>query len=180
MTRLGLSVVVLAAVCACSPGVRAQAAPAAAVASQVPITVAEVVSGGTWTDGSANGVFRTITVQVPGNPQDRNTQDRNLQDQSGDEIAQVFLQWVGSRTPIDPVELIQSVPVIEFNDLRMTSASVGFEAEGEGQVRVTITSQEESDEKPPVTVVLVATTPGHYKINSVGAGSPADTHATPR
>ena len=116
-------------------------------AETVPINVSEVVSGGTWTDGAASGWFRTVTVQVPGEP----------------EVAQVYLQWIGSRSPVEPVELLTSVPVSEFNGLKLPSASVSIEAETEGEARIDIVGQESANH-PPATVTLIATTPGHYTI----------------
>lgn len=113
----------------------------------VPIEVSEVVSGGTWTDGPASGSFRTVTVQVPGET----------------DVAQVFLQWIGSRSPVEPIELLMSVPVSEFNGLKLPSASVTIDAETEGEVRIDIAGQP-SEAQQSVIVVLVATTPGHYSV----------------
>lgn len=86
-----------------------------------------------------------------------------MQVQGESEWAQVFLQWIGSRSPVEPVQLLVSLPVAEFNALKLPSASVTIDTGTDGGTRIEITGQE-SEIGPPTTVTLIASTPGHYRI----------------
>ena len=117
-----------------------------ALASRLPVEVSEVVSGGTWIDGQASGTYRTITIQntVPV------------------EAAEVYLQWIGARTPADPLQIMSSVPLREFNEQNLASASITLETEREGEVRIIIAGQD-GDARPVELLTFLATTPGLYK-----------------
>ena len=120
---------------------------ASALAAAVPVEVAEVVSGGTWIDGQASGTFRTITIQAQGNT----------------EIATVFLQWIGSRSPVDAIEIIASLPLREFNEQNLATASVSLENDADGAARIVIAGQD-ADARPAALLTIIATLPGVYKI----------------
>jgi len=129
------------------------APPPAAVAATVPTDVVEVVTGGSWTEGTANGYFRTVTIEVP----------------SGDKIhAEVFIQWVGTRSVNAPVELIASRAVAEFNDEQHSAASVALETEIDGEVRIEITPGATAADQgePAQSMTVVATTPAHYRVEA--------------
>ena len=118
---------------------------AAGIASGVPVEIGEVVAGGTWIDGSASGSFRIVTVQISGDT----------------ERAEVYLQWIGSRTPVDPIQIITSVGLREFNDMKAAWASVAIDAETAGTAKVTVSGQDgEQQAIGPMT--FIATLPGVY------------------
>ena len=119
---------------------------AAGLAAAVPVEVTEIVSGGSWVEGTASGSFRTVTIQsyVPA------------------EVAEVWLQWIGSRSPAEPVQIISSVPLREFNDQKLTSASVTLDGETDGTARIMITGQD-SDQRAAAALNFLATKPGLYE-----------------
>ncbi len=121
------------------------------IASRLPVEVLEVVSGGSWSEGTASGSYRTVTVQSAGNA----------------DSAEVYLQWIGSRTAASPLQIISSLPLREFNAQKLGSASVNLETEEEGVARISISAQDGSGKTS--TVMFVARLPGQYE----PTGSPA-------
>ena len=119
------------------------------IAAQLPVEVPEVVSGGAWIDGTASGSYRTVTVQIF----------------APVEHAEVFLQWVGSRTPAEPLRIISSVPLREFNDKKFTSASITLEADADGSARIVIAGQAE-DGRAVDLLEFSARQPGQYEVVS--------------
>lgn len=128
------------------------------VASQLPVEVLEVVTGGTWSEGSASGAYRTVTVQNSANP----------------DIAEVYLQWIGTRTATSPLQIISSVPLREFNDKKLGSSSVSLETGIDGSAHIGIAA--EDNEGNPAIMTFEAHMPGHYEL----LPEPASAAAGPR
>lgn len=143
--NLGVIVLMLAMLPAVSPA-QAQSEPAS-LAARLPIEVTEVVTGGTWVEGSASGTFRTVTVLTS----------------TPVETTEVFLQWIGSHSPVEPLQILSSLPLREFNDLKLASASVTLDDEAEGRVRITIAGQD-TGARAAAPVTFIATKPGQYLI----------------
>ena len=117
------------------------------LAARLPVEVSEVSSGGTWIDGQASGSYRTVTIQT----------------YAPVEIAEVFLQWVGSRSPSEGLQIISSVPLREFNEQKLASASITLEAEVEGSARIVIAGQDAAGRAAGL-MSIVATGPGRYEV----------------
>lgn len=128
------------------------------IASQLPPEVLEVVAGGTWSEGSATGMFRTVTVQS----------------EARTDIAEVYLQWVGTRTATSSTQIISSVPLREFNQKKLGSASVNLETETDGEAHIVIAAQD--SEGHPSMVTFIARMPGRYEM----LGEPAEPSAVKR
>jgi hypothetical protein len=121
----------------------------AGIATAVPVDITEVVAGGTWVDGTANGSFRTVTVQAAGDP----------------EAAEVYIQWIGSRSPVDAVQIISNVGLREFNEQKAAWASVSLETETAGLATIKVTGQD-SQSRPIGPIFFVATLPGVYRLGT--------------
>jgi hypothetical protein len=117
------------------------------VASRLPVEVAEVVSGGTWIDGQASGSFRTVTIQT----------------YAPSEMAEVYLQWIGSRSPVEPLQVISSVPLREFNEMKLASASITLDTETEGVAKIVVAGQDAGG-RPAGLLSFRATGPGRYEL----------------
>jgi hypothetical protein len=115
------------------------------IAAALPVELTEVTSGGSWIDGTASGTYRVFVV-IGGIP---------------DEGAEVHIQWIGSRTPASPLQIIASMPIKEFNTLRLPSATISVDAEVDGEARVSIAGPETPGETPVVMSIL-AGLPGQY------------------
>ena len=87
---------------------------------------------------------------------------------SGDvETAEVYVQWLGSRSPVDRVQIISSVGLREFNEQKLAWASVAIDGETEGAARITVTGQDDQS-RPVGPLVFVATLPGVYRLERTG------------
>jgi len=117
------------------------------LASRLPVDITEVVTGGVWTNGTASGAYRTVTVQS----------------YAPVETVDVFIQWVGSRSPAEPLQIISSVPLREFNSQKLTSASITLESEVEGIAKVVIAGQDAAG-RSVALLTFVATMPGQYEV----------------
>ena len=119
----------------------------ALLAASVSPAIVEVVSGGSWIEGPASGIYRTVSIQVGG------SQDR----------IEIYLQWVGARTPTGQTELIASLPLREFNEHHYASASVAIESQGDGKAGITITVPE-GDAVAIKPMGFTAMQPGQYRL----------------
>jgi hypothetical protein len=138
-----LGLILTPAVCAQSEG----AADGMSMAARLPVEVAEVVSGGTWMDGQASGSYRTVTIQTF----------------APVEIAAVYLQWVGSRSPAEPMQIISSVPLREFNDQKLAAASITLDTEAEGVAKIVVAGQD-AEGRTASLVSFIAAGPGQYEV----------------
>jgi hypothetical protein len=98
-------------------------------AARVPIDVVEVVSGGNWDQGAARGFWRVVTIMVP------KTVSPAVPH------CEVFVQWIGSRTPGVPFEILTASPLTAFNTLELPAASVSLESDGNHGARVVVTGE---------------------------------------
>jgi hypothetical protein len=127
-------------------GDRAMSATFGAESSvRVPIEIVEVVSGGSWVSGTQSGFWRTVTVMVS-RPNDS---------------SEVYLQWVGSRSPTAPLEIIASAPLREFNDLHLPSSSVALDSDMDGEARIVVTGETEG--RQPTAMTFIARLPGQLE-----------------
>jgi hypothetical protein len=106
-------------------------------AARVPIDVVEVVSGGNWVQGAARGFWRVVTVMVPNtvSSPDSTTVSPIVPH------CEVFVQWIGSRTPGAPFEILSASPLTAFNTLELPAASVSLESDSNQGARVVVTGE---------------------------------------
>ena len=68
---------------------------------------------------------------------------------------------------VDPVQIVSSVGLREFNDQKLAWASVAIDTETEGSATITVTGQD-AEQRPVGPLTFVATVPGVYKLTSEG------------
>ncbi len=117
------------------------------LAARLPVEVSEVVSGGTWIEGRASGSYRTVTIQT----------------YTPVEVAEVYLQWIGSRSPAEPLQIISSVPLREFNEQKLASASITLDTEVEGAAKIVVAGQDAGGRAAGL-LSFSATGPGRYEV----------------
>ena len=95
----------------------------AKLVESLPPEVADVVTGGSWSEGKQGGFYRAIVVM------------------SGTEQsfgARVFLQWL-ALSETDPVpKIVATVPLKEVNDHKLGNASIEIEGEESKDNEITI------------------------------------------
>lgn len=113
------------------------------LATAVPVEVAEIAAGGSWTDAGKIGTYRVVVV-VTG-PADA-------------QKAHVVVQWLGMKPEGGPTEVVKSADIKEVTDANLSNAQVSLEAEHEDEVTILVTSYD-ADAKPTV-VAFKAAKPG--------------------
>lgn len=163
LPTLTLSLVAAIAAGALASTALAQA-PAAApartaeqIVAAIPTEVPEVHTGGSWQDGGAQGVFRTITVLS-----------------AKDNTAQVFIQWIALKANSPIPEVAKTVAIKEVADKKLPNAFVTLEADKEGEATIVVASFDPATNKD-FAVAFKATKPGVYAVTALpqGAGSGA-------
>jgi desulfoferrodoxin (superoxide reductase-like protein) len=131
------------------------------IAATIPTEVPEVHTGGSWQDGAAQGVFRTITVLS-----------------AKDNTAHVFIQWIALKADNPIPEIAKTVLIKEVTEKKMPNAFVTLEADKEGEATIIVASFDPATNKD-VAVAFKATKPGTYaatkvpEYNAGGAAGPA-------
>ena len=93
------------------------------IAAAIPTEVPEVHTGGSWQDGGAQGVFRTITVLA-----------------AKDNTAHVFIQWISLKADNPIPEIARTVLIKEVTEKKLPNAFVTLEAEKEGEATIVVAS----------------------------------------
>ncbi|NJM35759.1 MAG: hypothetical protein HC850_14870 [Rhodomicrobium sp.] len=103
---------------------RAEAQDAGAIAEAIPVEVAEVVSGGTWSDGGVNGLYRALVV-IPS---------------SSGVQAHVFVQLVALQKDAAGAKVVKTIPVKEISEQIFSTAFLAMDAETENEMTLIVTA----------------------------------------
>jgi len=130
----------------------------AKLVESLPPEVADVVTGGSWSEGKQGGFYRAIVVM------------------SGSEqfFARVYLQWL-ALSETDPIpKIIATVPLKEVNDQNLGNASIEIEGEESKDNEITIiVSSYDFDADKDISLYVKGTAPGKYAMAKAPAKSPA-------
>jgi hypothetical protein len=105
------------------PPMRAHGQDAAAIAGTLPVEVSEVVSGGTWSDGANNGLYRALVV-IPA---------------SSGVQAHVFVQLLALQKDSPGAKLVKTVPIKEVSEQSFSTAFLAMDAETENEMTLIVT-----------------------------------------
>jgi hypothetical protein len=159
MLKPMLRAAALLAVALIPPASASAADDNAKVVESLPPEVADVVTGGSWSEGKQGGFYRAIVIM------------------SGSEQsfgAHVYLQWlVLSET--DPVpKIVATVPLKEVNDQKLGNASIEIEGEESKDNEITIiVSSYDFDADKDISLYVKGTAPGKYAMSKAPAKTPA-------
>ena len=125
----------------------------------LPPEVADVVTGGSWSQGKQGGFYRAIVVMT-GSEQSFG--------------ARVFLQWL-ALSETDPVPtIVAKVPLKEVNDQKLGNASIEIEGEESKDNEITIiVSSYDFEADKDITLNVKGTAHGKYAMAKAPAKSPA-------
>lgn len=115
-----------------------------AVAAAVPLEVPEIISGGSWQDGQNRGIYRAVVV---------------LTGSQADFAANVVVQWIGSKGDGSKLEIVNAVPIADFNQKRMANAFLSLESDIENEVVIAISAYDIKTQKESM-FAYKATRPG--------------------
>ena len=111
------------------------------LAAAVPVEVSEVVSGGTWSTGATNGIYRAMVV--------------------GDgQQANIIVQLLALETAPATPKVVKSVAIKEVAEKKLANAFLAMDAEKENEMTLIVTSYGGGSDQD---------TSMHVKFNSAGA-----------
>jgi hypothetical protein len=157
MLKSVLRATALLAVALIPPASALAADDGAKIVEGLPPEVADVVTGGSWSEGKQGGFYRAIVVM------------------SGTEQsfgARVYLQWL-ALSETDPVpKIVATVPLKEVNDQKLGNASIEIEGEETKDNEITIiVSSYDFDADKDITLYVKGTAPGKYAMAKAPAKS---------
>ena len=126
----------------------------AKIVEDLPPEVADVVTGGSWSEGKQGGFYRAIVVM------------------SGTEQSFGDLQWL-ALSETDPVpKIVATAPIKEVNDQKLGNASIEIEGEETKDNQITIiVSSYDFDADKDITLYIKGTAPGKYAMAKAPAKS---------
>ncbi len=95
------------------------------LAASVPAEVSEVVSGGTWSEGGTNGVYRAIVVATP----------------AGDgQQANIVVQMLSLESATAVPKVVKSVLIKEVAEKKLANAFLAMDAETDNEMTLIVTA----------------------------------------
>lgn len=128
-------------------------APAAAeddvaLAEGLSPQVADVVSGGSWSEGGQGGFYRAISVM------------------SGDAkslAAHIYVQWLAFEEKNPVPKVVKTIPIKEINEQNLPNASIEFDGEQNKDNEITVTvGSYDFDTDKDIVLQVKAGAPGTY------------------
>jgi hypothetical protein len=144
----------------------ARAADDLKLAESIPVNLADVVTGGSWSEGSQGGFYRALVVMSG----------------EGDKFgAKVFVQWLAISDESPVPTIVKTVPIAEINGQGLANAALEFEGEDgkDNEMTIVVNSYDFEKEKDLVFQVK-AQGPGTYNVqkapDSAPDGAPNGSH----
>ena len=121
----------------------------------VPPEIAEIVTGGGWTEGKQGGFYRAFVLMT------------------GDEEkfgAKIYLQWLTVSEEKPEPAILKTVPVTEINDRNLENAAIDIEGEQTKENEMAfIVSSYDFEKKKDILLLVTATQPGKYTVKETKA-----------
>jgi hypothetical protein len=128
------------------------------LAAQIPPEITEVVTGGTWSEGGAEGVFRGIVVTSPAG--------------EGAGQASVIVQWLAMAKGGATGKVVKSVTVKEVTEKKLQNAFLALDVDNDNELTLIITSYDaQKDEDASMQVKFDSK--GQYEIIPTPKEDPA-------
>lgn len=124
----------------------------------IPAEVADVVTGGVWSEGKQGGFYRAFVIMSG----------------EGEKFgAKVYLQWlaISDASPIPTV--VKTVPVTEINEQGLANAAIDIDGEEtkDNQITITVSSYDFENDKD-ILLSVQAEAPGAYNVKKAAAKGP--------
>jgi hypothetical protein len=111
----------------------------------VPAEVSEVVSGGSWSEGSTNGVYRAMVVSTPSGSAPQ---------------ANVVVQMLAVESATSVPKVVKTVMIKEVADKKLANAFLAMDAETDNEMTLIVTAYGAATDQD---------TSVHVKFNGSGA-----------
>jgi hypothetical protein len=135
----------------------AAAQDALKTAGQVPTDVSEVVSGGNWSEGDSNGVFRAVVVT--------NTEGQTSR-------ARVIVQMLAFEKGGALPKVAKTIPVKEVEEKKLPNAFLAMDVENDNELTLIITSYD-AEKDQDTSMMVKFDSAGKYEIVPPAKDEPA-------
>lgn len=126
-------------------------------AGQVPTDVSEVVSGGNWSEGESNGVFRAIVIT--------NTEGQASR-------ARVIVQMLSFEKGSALPKVAKTIPVKEVEEKKLPNAFLAMDVENDNELTLIITSYD-AEKDQDTSMMVKFDSAGKYEIVPPAKDEPA-------
>ena len=125
----------------------------------IPAEVADVVTGGVWSEGKQGGFYRAFVIMSG----------------EGEKFgAKIFLQWlaISEASPIPTV--LKTVPVAEINEQGLANAAIDLESEEgkDNEITIMVSSYDFENDKD-ILLAVKAEAPGTYSMKKAASKAPS-------
>jgi hypothetical protein len=146
LLAIGLSLPILAP---------AMAQDEAKLVEGVPPEIAEIVTGGGWSEGKQSGFYRAFVLMT------------GDEDKFG---AKIYLQWLTASEENPEPAILKTVPVAEINDRNLENAAIDIEGEQTKENQMAfIVSSYDFEAKKDIILLVTAAQPGKYTVKETKA-----------
>ena len=143
--------------------------------SSLPAQIPEILTGGSWTNGSVGGVYRAVVVLSKSknsksallNKAVANKPSTVENSTAGERKAEVFIQWIAYGTGKATAKIVKTVSIKEFNEKQLRHAFLAMDTLKDNEMTLLVTSYDENSDKD-VSISVKATTPGQYTSAKTG------------
>ena len=131
----------------------------------IPPEVAEIVTGGGWTEGKQNGFYRIFVLMT------------GEEDKFG---AKLYLQWLAVSEDKPEPAVLKTVPVAEINDRNLENAAIDIDGEAtkENEIALVVSSFN-FQAKKDIYLRVTASLPGKYAVSEMEAPAGQEGEAGP-
>ena len=132
--------------------------------SSLPAQIPEILTGGSWTNGSVGGVYRAVVVLSKNSTQkpDLFSKATLNRSKSSERKAEVFIQWIAYDGSKATSKIVKTVSIKEFNEKQLRHAFLAMDTLKDNEMTLLVTSYDESKDKD-VSISVKATAPGKYE-----------------
>ena len=171
-SHLAIAALLLAPVLAGSSIAKADSSD---IANSLPAQIPEILTGGSWSNGSVGGVYRAVVVISKAQEQKSGLVEKSqkISSTSGnteskpstERKAEVFIQWISHVNGKANAKIVKTVSIREFNEKQLRHAFLAMDTLKDNEMTLLVTSYDEGRDKD-VTVSVKATTPGKYETSN--------------
>ncbi len=168
-SHLAIAALLLAPVLAVSSIARADSSD---IANSLPAQIPEILTGGSWSNGTVGGVYRAVVVISDAPVQTTSLAEKSQKVSSTtsngkgkpatERKAEVFIQWISHEKGKANSKIVKTVSIREFNEKQLRHAFLAMDTLKDNEMTLLVTSYDEGSDKD-ISISVKATTPGKYE-----------------
>ncbi len=143
------------------------------IANSLPAQIPEILTGGSWNNGTVGGVYRAVVVMSKAQEQKTNLSEKsqNISSPSSknkpvtERKAEVFIQWISHENGKANAKIVKTVSIREFNEKQLRHAFLAMDTLIDNEMTLLVTSYDEGSDKD-ISISVKATTPGKYETSN--------------